>query len=381
MTTVNYEVYPEDAGKRLDVFLGEQSALNSRSAAERIIEAGEVTVNGQEVSKNHRLSVGERIEADIGDPRPQTIEPEPIPLDIRYEDDDLIVLSKPAGLVVHPAQGNWSGTLVNALAYHSAQLGSIQGEDRLGIVHRLDKDTSGLMIAAKNDATQIALQEAIRLRAVDRRYLTLVHAWIANATGLIDAPLARDAREPYKRSVSDHPSAKQAVTTFTVLERFEAGLHDDGYTLAECKLYTGRTHQIRVHMNYIGHPVVGDPVYGRRHRGADRGLERQFLHSYSLKFTHPSTGEELEFLHLYRNRPTPPPIEKIAHIGAAKHQQTAQASPQTILTSSSKLFPLSVGGSALYAVHRKDHRHIYSLLRNIVGKAAGQIGILPLQPG
>jgi 23S rRNA pseudouridine1911/1915/1917 synthase len=208
----------------------------------------------------------------------------------------MIVLSKPAGLVVHPAEGNWTGTLVHALLAHSDSLGSLQGEDRPGIVHRLDKDTSGLMMVAKSDAAQVALQEAIKIRAVDRRYLTLVHGRLAPDSGMIDAPLGRDQRERMKMTVSDSPTAKQSVTTFRVLERFEAGPADEGFTLRECKLYTGRTHQIRVHMAYISHPCVGDPVYGHKRLKADLGLERQFLHAYRLEFTHPITGEELRFI-------------------------------------------------------------------------------------
>ncbi len=163
-------------------------------------------------------------------------------------------------------------------------------------MHRLDKDTSGLMMVAKTDTAQIALQQAIKVRSVDRRYLTLVHGRIAPDTGLIDAPLARDPRERMRMAVSDATSAKQSVTTFRVLERFEAGRFDDGFTLLECKLYTGRTHQIRVHMAYISHPCVGDQVYGQRKLKADLGLERQFLHAYRLSLTHPVTGEEMQFV-------------------------------------------------------------------------------------
>jgi 23S rRNA pseudouridine1911/1915/1917 synthase len=163
-------------------------------------------------------------------------------------------------------------------------------------VHRLDKDTSGLMMVAKTDEAQVALQEAIKIRAIDRRYLTLVHGWIAPDSGMIDAPLGRDQKERMKMAVSDSQTAKQSVTTFRVLERFEAGQADDGFSLLECKLYTGRTHQIRVHMAYIHHPCVGDPVYGQRRLKADLGLERQFLHAYRLALTHPITGEELVFV-------------------------------------------------------------------------------------
>jgi len=163
-------------------------------------------------------------------------------------------------------------------------------------VHRLDKDTTGLMLVAKTDAAQSALSDAIKIRAVDRRYLALVHGYIAPESGLVDAPLARDSRDRMRMAVSESAGAKQAVTTFRVLERFGAGAHDDGFTLVECKLYTGRTHQIRVHMAYIDHAVVGDQLYGSRRIKADLGLERQFLHSYWLRLEHPFTGEELEFV-------------------------------------------------------------------------------------
>ncbi|MCL2324629.1 MAG: RluA family pseudouridine synthase [Actinomycetia bacterium] len=295
MSRVSREAPADWAGKRLDVVLGSWPELASRSAAARLADAGRVTVDGVAANKNHLVQEGELIVAEPEPVCPFDVTPEPIPLDVVFEDDELIVLSKPAGLVVHPAQGNWSGTLVNALAYHFTELGLLQGPERPGIVHRLDKDTSGLMLAAKRDETQAALQDAIRQRLVDRRYLCLVHGRIGPDTGIIDAPLARDAHDRHRRAVSDHPSAKSAVTTFTVLERFEPGLSDDGYTLVECKLFTGRTHQIRVHLAYTGHPVVGDPLYGRRAKAADRGLTRQFLHSYSLALTHPVTGVDMRF--------------------------------------------------------------------------------------
>ena len=192
-------------------------------------------------------------------------------------------------------------SLVNALIYHCGadHLCNVQGEDdRLGIVHRLDRDTSGLMLAAKTDAAGYALMEDIRDRAVDRHYLALVHGVIAPDTGMIDAPIARSANERTRMAVRDVPSARDAVTTFRVLERFEPRQHDDGYTLIDCKLFTGRTHQIRVHMQYAKHPLVGDPVYtanGPKDARAQLGLKRQFLHSFRVRFTHPETSEELEF--------------------------------------------------------------------------------------
>lgn len=289
-------IEPAEDGKRLDIVLGALEEVTSRSAAVRLIEQGLVTVDGESVSKKYKVSEGELIEFEILPPQINDLEPEFIPLDIRFEDDAMIILSKQPDLVVHPAVGNWTGTLVNALLAHSLELGSLQGEERPGIVHRLDKDTSGLMMVAKTDDAQVRLQEDIKVRRIDRRYLALVHGWIAPDTGLVDAPIGRNAHDRLKMGISDHPSAKQAITTFTVLERFEAGRFDDGFTLIECKLYTGRTHQIRVHMEYIHHPIVGDQTYGTRRVKANHGLERQFLHSYSLKLKHPLTGEEMAFL-------------------------------------------------------------------------------------
>lgn len=284
-------VHATEVGERIDKFLGSLEFIPSRSLAVRLLEDGLVTVDGRDVEKRHIVQAGERIEIDIPATDKAELVGEDIPLDIKFEDDHLIILSKQAGLVVHPAQGNWTGTLVHALLAHSPDLGTLAGEDRPGIVHRLDKDTTGLMMVAKTDEAQEALSEAIKIRSIDRRYITLVHGTIAPDSGLIDAPLARDSRERMRMTVSDSPSAKQAVTTFRVLERFMAGTHDDGFCLVECKLYTGRTHQIRVHMAYIGHPCVGDQVYGKRSNKADHGLPRQFLHAYRIELHHPITGE------------------------------------------------------------------------------------------
>ncbi len=282
-----------ESGQRIDSLLGEFAHIYSRSAAVRLLEEGSITVDGRLVSKRYLVREGEVIDIVIPPRDERHIEPEGIPLDIRYEDDDIIILSKQAGLVVHPAHGNWTGTLVHALMAHCDELGTLQGDDRPGIVHRLDKDTTGLMVVAKNDTAQALVSESIKVRAMDRRYITLVHGFIAPDDGLIDAPLARDPKDRLRMGVSGSPSAKQAVTTFKVLERFSAGHNDDGYTLLECKLYTGRTHQIRVHMSHINHPVVGDQLYGSRKRKADRGLGRQFLHSWRLEIQHPRTTETI----------------------------------------------------------------------------------------
>ena len=261
-------VTTEDAGSRLDALCAARGLYASRSAAARAIE-----VYG-----------------------------EPIDLDVRFEDEDMLVLSKQIGLVCHPSVDHAHGTLVNALIWHCGEenLCNVQGEeaDRLGIVHRLDRDTSGLMLAAKTDEAGRELMAQIQDRAVDRHYIALVHGIMAHDTGMIDAPIARSADERCRMAVRDVPSAREAITTFRVLERFEAGPKDDGYSLIECKLFTGRTHQIRVHMQYTRHPIVGDPVYnahGPRDARAQLGLRRQFLHSYSIAFEHPTTGEPMAF--------------------------------------------------------------------------------------
>lgn len=291
-----HTVSSQEAGTRLDALVGSFDQVVSRSAAMRLIESGCVTVEGEEVPKKYKVAEGDEITIEFPPREIPDVEPEFIPLDIRFEDDAMIILSKQPDLVVHPATGNWTGTLVNGLLAHSLELGRLQGEERPGIVHRLDKDTSGLMMVAKTDEAQVRLQEAIKIRDIDRRYLALVHGWIAPETGLVDVPLARDQRNRMLMSVSEAPSAKQSITTFSVLERFEAGRFDEGFTLVECKLYTGRTHQIRVHMEYIHHPIVGDQSYGVHRIKANHGLERQFLHSYSLKLEHPLTAEKLSFL-------------------------------------------------------------------------------------
>ena len=286
------------AGARIDAFLGAQEGTPSRSACARLIEAGAVDVNGEPcLSKKYCVATGDRISVELPDEQePGVVVPQSIPLDIRFEDEYLIVLSKQRGLVCHPAHGHADGTLANALVYHCGleHLGTLQGEDRPGIVHRLDRDTTGLMLAAKDDATQRALQDLIRLRTLDRRYIALVHGYIAHDEGTIDTGIARSTRDRVKMAVSDDPFARQAITTFRVLERFDAERFDEGYTLVECHLYTGRTHQIRVHMRHINHPLVGDPLYGKGSERADLGLTRQFLHSWRVKFAHPVTGEEIE---------------------------------------------------------------------------------------
>lgn len=284
---------------RLDAFLAAKGCYDSRSAAVRNIEEGNVFVNGKNVDKKTPIKLFDTVvymEQPKADHIPMV--GQDIPLDIRYDDDYLIVLSKQAGLCVHPSGQHEDHTLVNALIYLYGRdhLAHVQGDDRPGIVHRLDMYTSGLMMCAKQDECGDALQEAIRLKNVDRRYLTLVHGNIAHDTGLIDEPITRDDSNRFKMMVGDGPKSRGTITTFKVLERFSAGPKDDGYTLLECKLFTGRTHQIRVHMQFIGHSCVGDPMYGSGDERAQLGVTRQFLHSYRLEFEHPVTHERLSFM-------------------------------------------------------------------------------------
>lgn len=299
---VDLLVGPESDGMRLDAFLATGDGMPSRSACARLVEEGTVTINTCEASsKSEKVLLGDRVRVSLPEEAPDTtgglLAPNPhIDLDIRFEDEHLIVLSKQAGLVCHPSPGHVDDTLANALVAHCGydHLGMLQGEERPGIVHRLDMETSGLMLAAKDDATQKALQDLIRLRVLDRRYVTLVHGYIAHDQGTIETGIARSTRDRIRMAVSDAPGAREAITTFRVLERFEAGRRDDGYTLLECHLYTGRTHQIRVHMRHIGHPCVGDPLYGRGDDRQNLGLSRQFLHSWHVMFDHPVTGEKIE---------------------------------------------------------------------------------------
>ena len=299
MPQYSHQVTNSEQGSRIDVLLSELEGVVSRAAAVRLIESGAVRLNDSlAITKKRIVCEGDVLTYTIEAQAPPQLLAEYLPLDIRFEDEHLIVLSKQAGLVCHPAKGHESGTLVNALIAHCgySNLAQLQGDDRPGIVHRLDKDTSGLMLAAKTDEAGFRLQDGIRIRTIDRRYLALVHGYIAPDTGLIDAPISRGEVDRQKMVVSDVASARSCVTTFTVLERFEAGRQDEGYTLLECKLYTGRTHQIRVHLNYIGHPCVGDPLYGKVRANTQLGLNRQFLHSYKLVFDHPISGDKLSFL-------------------------------------------------------------------------------------
>ncbi len=271
-------------GRRLDVFLSEATGL-TRSRVSTLMDEGNCLAGGKEERKaGAKAKAGTEITFTVPAPKPAVPQAENIPLTFLYEDRDLAVVVKPSGMVVHPAAGNDDGTLVNALLYHLDSLGGIGGELRPGIVHRLDKDTSGLLLVAKNDAAQLALSQQLADRAMEKHYRALVEGNLKEDSGFIDAPIARH-RTDRKRMAVD-PDGRPSQTEWTVLERGK------GCTLLDVHILTGRTHQIRVHMKHIGHPVCGDPIYG-----AARGLHvpRLMLHAYSLSFTHPTNGERMTF--------------------------------------------------------------------------------------
>lgn len=286
------------AGERLDRFLASLPEVGSRGVAERVLADG-VLVDGQALAKSHRLSGGEELEFEAPERVTQTLEPEEMELRIAYEDEHLVVVDKPAGLVVHPAPGHATGTLVHGLLAHDVAGGD---EDRPGIVHRLDRDTSGLMVVARSDEAYRRLQELVRRRELERHYLALVVGKPRSRAGRIEAPIGRDRREPMRHSL-DTDTPRDAVTHFEVLELFPR------HTLLDVKLETGRTHQIRVHLNAVGLPVAGDPVYGRPH---ELGLDRQFLHAARLGFAHPFTGERVDV-----ESPLPEDLQLAARMAAA----------------------------------------------------------------
>lgn len=277
------ELIIKESGIRLDKALADLTEL-SRSQANEAIKNGNILVNGKAVKAKYSVKEGDLVTYDLPESEVLEYEAEDIPLDIVYEDDDVAVVNKPQGMVVHPSVGHTSGTLVNALMYHIHDLSSINGVVRPGIVHRIDKDTSGLLMIAKNDRAHQALAEELKDKKSLRKYLAIVHGNISNDRGVIEAPIGRSEKDRKKQAVM--AKGKPAVTHFKVLERF------GNYTLVELTLETGRTHQIRVHMAYIGHPVAGDPLYGPRKTLKGNG---QFLHAQTLGFTHPTTGESLRF--------------------------------------------------------------------------------------
>jgi 23S rRNA pseudouridine1911/1915/1917 synthase len=281
-----HDLVADRAGERLDVFVARRVPALTRSQARRLIDEGLVTVDGRLPAKaGLGLEAGQQVQVTVPPPGPSTVEPEAIPLRIVYEDGDLLVVDKPAGMTVHPAPGHAAGTLVNAVLAHCRDLSGIGGEKRPGIVHRLDKDTSGLVIVAKRDAAHVSLARQLKERKVEKTYLALVEGRPRATEGVIDAPIGRHPRDPKKMAVVPASRGRAARTRYRVLREV------DGRSLLEVRPETGRTHQIRVHLASIGHPVAGDPVYGRR---ALPGLERQFLHAQRLAFGHPRTGERLE---------------------------------------------------------------------------------------
>ena len=287
METLEFTAAPADAGQRLDRWLAGQAGAPSRSALQGLMEAGYVRRNGAPANKKDKLAAGDRITLTLPDPQPIEAQPQDIPLDIVYEDDHLLVVNKPKGMVVHPAPGNPDGTLVNALLYHCrGQLSGVGGAIRPGIVHRIDKDTSGLLVVAKDDLTHQGLSEQMAVHAIHRVYHAVVYGNIRQDVGTIEAPIGRDPRDRKRMAVTPG-QGKRACTHWQVLERFGR------FTLLACRLETGRTHQIRVHMAHIGHPLAGDPVYGPR--SVIRELQGQCLHAKELGFRHPVTGQELRF--------------------------------------------------------------------------------------
>lgn len=284
----NWEFIVAEAYKdqRLDILLAQSLEGTSRTQAQRLIEDEAVLVNGYSTKANYKVKTGDRITCRLAIPQPLETPAENIPLDIVYEDENLLVVNKPKGMVVHPASGVNRGTMVNALLYHCRDLSGINGVLRPGIVHRIDKDTSGLLLVAKNDLAHQDLALQLKNHTVKREYLALVQGVMMEPGGLIEAPIGRDVKDRQKMAVV-LKNSKKAVTRYTVLERLP------GYTLIECRLETGRTHQIRVHMDYIGHPVVGDPKYGSKKNNL--GIEGQALHARTIGFVNPGTGEWQEF--------------------------------------------------------------------------------------
>lgn len=283
--TITLTVPDDKEGERLDVYLT-SIMEGSRSYVQQLIKSGAVTVNQKAAKSNLKLTAGSKIFVAVPKPQAVEVKPEDIPLDILYEDHDIIIINKPRGMVVHPAVGNYTGTLVNALLFHCKDFSGINGEIRPGIVHRLDKDTSGVMMAAKNDLAHIGLAEQVKAHSATRTYYALVHGNIVEERGTIKAPIGRHPKDRMKMAVV-FENSKEAITHFTVVERF--GKH----TLVQCVLETGRTHQIRVHFAHIGHPVVNDPFYG--YRKMDFPIEGQALHSFSLALKHPISGQDMYF--------------------------------------------------------------------------------------
>lgn len=281
---VEQKITEEQNKERIDKVVASMNAEWSRSQVQQWIKDGIVTVNGQAVKGNYKAKTGDDIVVTVPEPEVLDVLPEPMDLDIYYEDRDVLVVNKPRGMVVHPAPGHVTGTLVNGLMHHCKDLSGINGVMRPGIVHRIDKDTSGLLMVAKNDMAHESLVNQLVAKTVTRRYKAIVHGVIPHDTGTIDAPIGRDKVD--RQSMTIDENGKHAVTHFRVLERFK------DFTYVECQLETGRTHQIRVHMKYIGYPLAGDPKYGPK---KTLDIDGQALHAGILGFTHPRTEEYIEF--------------------------------------------------------------------------------------
>lgn len=278
----------ENQQMRLDKYLTEQFPEQTRSYLQKLIKDGEVLVNGKTVKAGYQLTKGDEVSVNIPEPKELDVEPQKMDLDIVYEDDDVILINKPKGMVVHPAPGHTTDTLVNGLLYHCKDnLSGINGVARPGIVHRIDRDTTGILIVCKNDMSHNSIAAQLKEHSITRRYRALVHGNVKNDTGTVEGPIGRHPVDRKKMSINER-NGKPAVTHYTVLERF------GNYTLIECVLETGRTHQIRVHMTSIGHPLVGDEVYGPA-KCPFKGLQGQCLHAMVLGFVHPRTGEYMEF--------------------------------------------------------------------------------------
>ncbi|TDL35104.1 RluA family pseudouridine synthase [Jeotgalibacillus sp. S-D1] len=284
MENIQHQIQENEKGNRLDMVVASLQKDWSRSQVQQWIKEGDVTVNGLTAKPNYKSAAGDMIEITIHDPEPLDVEAEEMNLDIHYEDEDVLVVNKPKGMVVHPAPGHLNGTLVNGLMAHCKDLSGINGVLRPGIVHRIDKDTSGLLMVAKNDFSHERLVQQLVDKSVTRKYRAIVHGLIPHEYGTIDAPIGRDQKD--RQSMAVVNNGKQAVTHFRVLERFKE------FSFVECELETGRTHQIRVHMKYIGFPLAGDPKYGPR-KTMDIG--GQALHAGILGFVHPRTEEYIEF--------------------------------------------------------------------------------------
>lgn len=318
MNKANFVVEEEKRNSRLDVYVAERMPDLSRSLVQKLISTGNVTVNSASSRSSVKLQPGDKIHITVPPPAPTEIRAQEIPLDVVYEDDQIIVINKPKGMTVHPAPGSQEGTLVNAILAYSDDLSGVGGVERPGIVHRLDKDTSGLLVVAKTDLAHASLQSQIQARMAERRYMALVWGETKFNEAVVDAPIGRHPTDRQKQAVikdTTRYTAREAITHLRVIERFR------GFTLLEAKLDTGRTHQIRVHCSFIGHPVVGDPTYGGTKRAIPsvyskleqrdlarliEGLHGQALHAFCLSFDHPVTHQRMNF-----EAPLPPDIEAI----------------------------------------------------------------------